>query len=204
MCHIQITDIVTKQIHIHLNPKPQRYIILSQLEREREREPSLLEDDLLKAITCGAGTWVCMLHANLPISQQHIQTPFFIKTHKILEKAPKQYKLKVGYLWLATLGKSFPILASMWHTIHHASSEQSKDNVTCFCFHGTLSFFPPQDKFLSVFGFRFRVSVQGLGHHIRVIILKLVCMSPALFFSFFFCWVPFFFLLLSLLLLFNS
>jgi hypothetical protein len=73
-----------------------------------------------------------MLHAkNLPISQQHIQTPFLIKTHKFLEKLSK-VGFECGYTWQVFVH----ILASMQQNIHHASSEQSQDNVTtCFCFH---------------------------------------------------------------------
>jgi len=70
-----------------------------------------------------------MLHANLPISQQHIQTPFFSLKPTNFRKSSKVVQTQ-SWLLVATLGKSFPILASMWHTIHQCkSSEQSKHNV---------------------------------------------------------------------------
>lgn len=125
MCHIQITDIVRKQIDIDLNPKPQRYIRLSQLERE----------SLVTICKRPNMWWYLGVHA--ACKSAHIPTPhsnpfFHQKNPQILEKAPKQCKLKVGYLWLHLASVFVPFLLPCGIPYHHASSEQSKDNVTCF------------------------------------------------------------------------
>jgi len=43
-----------------------------------------------------------MLHANLPISQQHTQTHFFIKNPQILEKAPMHANLPISQQQIQT------------------------------------------------------------------------------------------------------
>jgi hypothetical protein len=63
----------------------------------------------------------------------HITTthsnPFFSLKPTNFRKSSKVVQTQ-SWLLVATLGKSFPILASMWHTIHQCkSSEQSKHNV---------------------------------------------------------------------------
>ncbi len=79
---------------------------------------------------------MCMLHANLPISQQHIQTPFFSLKPTNFRKSSKVVQTQ-SWLLVATLGKCFS--HSCFHVAYHSPMQIIRAKQTqcpqCFCFH---------------------------------------------------------------------